>query len=860
MNELPIYGVIDELKHKLNSSDKVILEAEPGAGKTTVVPLELMQEEWLEEQLIVMLEPRRVAARAAAERMAASLNEPCGQQVGYRIRQENRSSVSTRILVVTEGVLTRWLQQDPSLEGVGLVIFDEFHERNLESDLGLALSLQCQSLLRDEGPALKLLLMSATLNSQVLSHFLNDAPTVQSQGRSYPVEIHYYPHTIKRTYGFAEAIAQACFEALSKNEGNCLVFLPGQREIRDCLSALNSLLQSKNMASGFELLPLHGGLSLEEQRRAIEPLSQQAQQSLRKVVLATDIAETSLTIDGISLVIDSGLHRSAQYDARNAMSRLHTQRISKASAIQRAGRAGRLGPGSCWRLWPEDEQSSLVEHSQAEILQADLCNFALQLFSWGLQSPSELELLDQPREGMFQQAVDLLQKLEAIDEHNKLTPQGQTMAKLPCHPRFAYMLLRAAQHQCLSEAALLAAVLSENRRPNFAGADLQALLNELQLPASTHSKKQAANKQIQGFRYQIKQQQKRFISLCKGMQAEYDKPIEAMAFLLACAFPDRIAKLQNLEQGSYKLSNGRRASLATNEALSASPYIVIAELGGHAEQSVDRIYAAIELPELLLKNELKALCHKQHRFEWQADQDRFIALKESYVGALLIGSEQQKKVSDEQRREALLNFIRKQGLHILNWDDGCINLQARAELLKHKASLLAAFQLESKDWPSFTESDLLQELELWLAPSLTKVKRLSELKKIKLEPLLKQRLNWAQQSALNELCPERIGVASGNQYSIDYSQSPPVLACKLQEMFGWQQGPSILKGQLPLMLHLLSPAQRPLQITQDLVGFWQNSYEQVKKEMRGRYPKHPWPDDPVQAQATRFTKKRSGQQ
>ncbi|WP_096087461.1 ATP-dependent helicase HrpB [Agaribacterium haliotis] len=867
MNSLPIYSVIDELKQKLKTAEQLVLEAAPGAGKTTVVPLELLHESWLEHQLIVMLEPRRVAARAAAERMAESLGEACGQTVGYRIRQQSRSSKQTRILVVTEGILTRWLQQDPSLEGVGLLIFDEFHERSLESDLGLALSLQSQSLFRDEGPALKILLMSATLDAERLSAFLGGAATVRSEGRQYPVELHYHKRSLERGPGFARSVAQHCHQILQHQRGNMLVFLPGQAEIRQTQQQLQKLLDENPVHSEPELLPLHGSLSLSEQRRAILPLANNKQ----KVVLATDIAETSLTIDGISLVVDCGLHRCPQFDARTGMSRLHTRRISKASAAQRAGRAGRLGPGQCLRLWPEAEQDSLAEFSEAEIRQADLANFALQLLAWGVTKPSELQLLEQPRDGAYQQALSLLKQLGALTfatastassasnseaRSIKLSKRGQQMAKLPCHPRFAHMLLSASKHHCLERAALIAALLSETGKAPISSTDLHEQLRLASRPGTDHKQKKWAQS--------INKQQQRFIKLCKDIQQSNKQAATASedsdAWLLALAFPDRIAKQLNRAQALYKLSNGRRARLKSDNKLANSEWLVIAELGGSAEQQQDQIYSALELNPALFENELAELSTNKKQLSWQREQDRFVAVQKRCIGELTIAKKPLTDIDDEERTSALLELLREQGLSLLDWNNDCVQFCARNQLLLKHSDLLARFQLASQDWPSFDEQALLGTLEQWLAPALTNIKRLSDLKKIDTANYLKQRLVWPQLQALNELCPEKIAAASGLQHSIDYSKTTPAMACKLQEMFGCERGPSILNGRLELCLELLSPAQRPLQVTQDLAAFWKNGYEQVKKEMKGRYPKHPWPDNPLSAAASHLTKKRLNKQ
>ncbi len=837
ISDLPIDEVLGSIREGLARADELVLQAPPGAGKTTIVPLALLQEAWLAGQTILVLEPRRMAARAAASRMARLLGERVGETVGYRIRLDTCVSPQTRIEVITEGILTRRLQGDPGLEGVGLVIFDEFHERSLDSDLCLALSLQGRQLFR-EGPPLKLLVMSATLDGEAVAGLLGGAATVTSRGRQYPVESHFTgPHRLQDP--LVPSVAAAVQRALREQDGNVLVFLPGQREI----SAVGRELAAR-VDDTVLLAPLYGGLSLERQQQAIDlpPPGQ------RKVVLATNVAETSLTIEGVGAVVDSGLVREARFDPATGMTRLATRRISRASAEQRQGRAGRLGPGRCYRIWSEEQHGRLERQSSPEILQADLAPLVLQLLAWGVDDPAELAWLDTPPTAAWQQALSVLEQSGAVfcnrSGQYQLTPHGVKLAQVPLHPRLAHMLMVACDLGVTETGCLLAAVLSERNPVTGGGADiaftLGVLMGEHRCPSS-----------LQGWFKRSWQQARRFARIA----AEVHKPRpsglavaaeDVLGVLLASAYPDRVASRRDSGEG-YQLANGRSAALAPEDGLSGEAWLAVADSGGQADASTDRIYSASRLNPACFKGVLSSLVREEELVHWDTREERFLAQRRSLVGNILLASEPLATVSPEARGKALLGVIRRRGLAVLPWDK-------RVEQWRERVRLL--HRVHGAPWPDLSDEALLASLENWLLPYLDHVKRLDDFRSLDLNAILHALLPWPLPLDLERLAPERIGVPSGSSIAVDYSQDPPVLAVKLQEMFGCEQTPTVADGRVPLLVHLLSPAGRPLQVTQDLAGFWRGSYADVKKEMKGRYPKHPWPDDPLQAVATRHTRLR----
>jgi ATP-dependent helicase HrpB len=863
---LPIHAVLNDIVQALGARNELVLEAPPGAGKTTVVPLALLDQEWLNSQEILVLEPRRIAARAAAERMAEILGEPLGKRVGYRIRQDVKVSSETRITVVTEGILTRRLQHDPTLEGVGLVIFDEFHERNLDSDLGLALCLQGRALFREEHTPLKLLVMSATLDGKAVAHYLNKAPLIRSEGRAYPVELVYgKPYKIGEP--IVEATVTTVLAALHQYAGSVLVFLPGQSEIRRVLEKLIPQLPSDVLA-----LPLHGSLPFEAQQKAIRPLAEHSSSHpqnetlgtpryTRKVVLSTDIAETSLTIEGVNVVIDSGLARVPTFDLSSGLTRLHTQQISKSSSTQRAGRAGRLAPGVCYRLWSESQQQQLVEHAAAEILNADLAPLALQLLQWGVDDVKQLSWLDPPSDGAFQQALTLLKGLNATvtspSNSTQLSPHGERMANLPTHPRLAHMLLVACEYGLEQQASRIAAFLAERDPFGYTGADftqrMAFLAGKTSVPKAQQNWLTRTKKQVQSFTRLTAP----FAKVSR--QAVPFNDDEAYAFLLCCAYPDRIARRRNNTISTYKLSNARSAIMSEAEPLCNNEWLVVAALGGQRGAASDRIYCALALSPTLFESALfdKHIGHikrSEETVEWDTKADRCVAERRSYLGEILLAKQPIRNCAPELRSEAIAQHIAKQGLNILPWNSECRQWQARVELLRK----LDRANTETP-WPDVSNEGLCKTMGIWLHPYLDSVITGNDIRQLPLLSILSSLLSWPQSQRLDELAPQKFAVPSGSHIIIDYCQTPPVLAVKLQEMFGSESTPTVVAGKQALMVHLLSPARRPLQITQDLSGFWRSSYNEVKKEMKGRYPRHPWPDNPLESTATRFTKHRHRQ-
>jgi ATP-dependent helicase HrpB len=854
---LPVDAVLPQLLQALNTRNEAVLVAAPGAGKTTRVPLALLNQPWLDDQKILLLEPRRLAAKTAATRMAQLLGENVGATIGYRMRLERKESAASRIIVVTEGVLTRMLQSDPSLDGIGIVIFDEFHERSLDADLGLALTLYSRELFRDDAP-LKVLVMSATLDAVGVASLLDNAPVIESEGRMHPVDIRY--RTAPDQRDIASACAQCAIDSLAHNEGSMLVFLPGQREIRDTESLLRKQLPTGNTI----IAPLYGDLTLEQQQRAIAP----AENGATKIVLATNIAETSITIDGVRVVIDSGFERAPQFDARTAMTRLATAKISRASATQRAGRAGRLMPGIAYRLWSEQQHHTLAEFGTPEIRNTDLAQLMLQLLAMGI-APGELRWLDAPPASACQQALDLLHSLRACERlpngTHHITEHGIRMAQMPLAPRLSHMLVRASEMGVRKLGCELAAILSDRdplsrNNPNI-GCDLVARIEWLRGDITADNFTRA---QLQ----RARQLTKDFSRHAEQIDAQSKPPaieLDYLGVLVALAYPDRIAQQRRESGVEYRLSNGRSASLGENDALRNCAWIAIADVGGLHNSSSDRIFLACKFDERWLDSTnsrnrelagvLKDIVEERDVIEWQDGSDQLVAEKQLRIGELVLRREPLKSVSAQQRIDAVIAWIRQRGLLVLPWSDDLRQWQARVSCLHglEKAG-------NENTWPDVSDATLSATLEQWLAPFLTDVRHVRHINSIDLRSALQTLLPWPLPTKLDELAPTHYAVPTGSNIRIDYSQTPPVLAVKLQEMFGEKKTPTIGGGRIALLIHLLSPAQRPLAITQDLVSFWQNAYQDVKKDMKGRYPKHPWPDDPLTAPPARGTKKREGLQ
>ena len=809
-SSLPVSAVLDPLLAALQASPQVLLLAPTGAGKSTWLPWQLLQRANLPGK-ILLLEPRRLAAKNVAYRLAQQLGETPGQTVGYRMRAESKTSAATRLEVVTEGILTRMVQADPELNGISLVILDEFHERSLQADLALALLLDVQHALRDD---LKLLIMSATLDNVRLAPMLLDAPVIISEGRSFPVERHYL--SLASHERLDEGVARIVSRLMSENSGSMLLFLPGVAEI----TRVQNLLMGK-VADDIDLCPLYGALSLEQQQKAIQP----ALTGRRKIVLATNIAETSLTIEGIRLVVDSGLERSAQFDPRSGLTRLVTQRISQASMTQRAGRAGRLEPGLCWHLFGKEQAERASAQAEAEILQSDLSSFWLELLQWGCQDPAQLTWLDAPPAPALAAAKSLLHSLGATDSQGKLTSVGQRMAKLGCDPRLAAMLIAAdgQSADALATAALLAAMLEEPPRGGLPDIDYW-----LSRPQGNWQRRAS-----------------QLVQRVSSQKGQVD--VSLAPWLLAAAFSDRIAQRRG-EDGRYLLANGLGASLPQDDALTRAAWLVAPQLLQGNNSPDARILLAITLDASQLATRLPQSVKEQTAVEWDEEKGTLRAWRRWQVGRLVLKANPQAKPDDADLQQALIDWIRQQGLQALTWSVAAEQLRLRLTC--------AARWLPEGQWPAMDDASLLDQLERWLQPSLGGVRSLKALQQVDLQDALLRLLEWNQRQRLDSALPTHYSVPTGSRLPIRYyADQPPVLSVRMQEMFGEERSPMLAEGRVAVVLELLSPAQRPLQITADLAAFWQGTYREVQKEMKGRYPKHPWPDNPAQALPTRRTKK-----
>ena len=805
---LPIHAVLEPLKAALAAGNVVVLAAPPGAGKTTVVPLALLDQAWLGDGKVLVLEPRRLAARAAADRMAASLGEQAGGTVGYRTRLQSRIGPNTRIEVITEGVFTRMILDDPGLDGVGAVLFDEFHERSLDADLGLALAREAQALLRDD---LRLLVMSATLDIAGVSRLLADAsgagaPVIEAEGRMFPVETRYLGRNPAER--LEEAVARAVRQALADETGSILVFLPGQGEIHRVARALGDRLPAHA-----DVVPLYGGLDKDAQDRAIEPTAP----GRRKIVLATSVAETSLTIQGVRVVIDGGLSRVPRFEPSSGLTRLATVKVSRSSAEQRRGRAGRVEPGVCYRLWDEEQTRGLVAHQRPEIMEADLTGFALDLARWGARSPEGLALLDPPPAGAFAEARKVLTRLDALDADGGLTDHGRRLTRIPLSPRLAHMVAVASDAGDAALGARIAAALSE---PGLGGTGVD-LSDRLRAFATDRSPRARDSMKLAD----------RWAKSAGGGQGGEADP----GALLAEAFPERVARARG-KPGEFLLASGRGAFLDPTDVLAREPWLAVAELGGG--EARDRIRLAAPLDPLALEHRLETETRLTRE-----PSGRMVLKRLRRIGAITVDEKIMGAPDRKAMTAALKTEVEADGLKALRWGD-------RASALRARLAFLSALE---DGWPDVSDAGLQAQREVWLWPLLETVQSLGAIPDGALADGLRGLVPWDRQRALNDLAPERLETPLGSA-AIDYAaEGGPRVDIRVQELFGVQTHPTVGRG-VPLTLALLSPARRPLQMTKDLPGFWKGSWKDVRADMRGRYPRHPWPEDPSVAAPTNRVK------
>jgi len=834
--QLPITEILPALRDTLATATRVVLEAPPGAGKSTIVPLALDGARWLGDRKILMLEPRRLAARAVATRMATLLGEPVGRRVGYRTRLDTRVSRETRIEVVTEGILTRMLQDDASLAGIACVIFDEFHERSIHADLGLALCLESQQSLRED---LRILVMSATLDVGPLAALLDGAPVLASHGRSFDVLTEYVPRRAEQR--LEQQLAGVIERAIGAHSGDLLCFLPGAGEIRQ----LQRALEEGGLPASCRVLPLYGDLTMAEQDAAIAA----SVPGTRKIVLATSIAETSLTIDGVTIVVDGGLRRFSEFDPETGMSRLVTGKVSQAAADQRRGRAGRLAPGVCYRLWSQGTQDALAAQTPPEILLADLGPLALELAYWGATDADSLAWLDPPPAAPLAQARDLLRRLEALDARGRITDHGRKLARAGTHPRLAHMLVKSREFGAARLACDLAAILGERdilrAERGARDVDLRLRVGALRgergtLPfgisvdarAMSQAKRSAGDWQRQ---------------FAQG-RADRADPHTATGLVLAHAYPDRIARRRG-EGERYLLANGRGAQFGEPQALAKSEFIVAAELDGAEREA--RIHLAAPVERADLEQHFADQIQVHADIAWEPRSASVRARRERRLGALVLESEDIADADAIAIEGAMLAGIVQMGLEALPWTTELRQWQARVALLR-KFAVPAP-----EPWPDLSDAALLAGLEDWLRPWITGMSRREHLGRLDLGNALRGRLSYAQREVLEREAPTHWVVPSGSRVALDYVEGEiPSLSVRLQEMFGLKLTPSIADGRAPLLLKLLSPAGRPVQITRDLVSFWNRGYHEVKKDLKGRYPKHYWPDDPHAALPTRRARPR----
>jgi len=823
VTDLPIEPLIPEILGALAAAPNLVLEAPPGAGKTTRVPLALLDAAWAKGGKIIVLEPRRLAARGAAARMAAMLGEEVGETVGYRVRLDRKVGPKTRIEAVTTGLFLRQLQGDPALPGVAAILFDEFHERTIEGDMALAFALEAQAGLREN---LRLVVMSATLDGESVAQRIPGARRLRSEGRAFPVETHHLGDDASAR--LEDRMASAIRRALAEQSGDILAFLPGTAEIR----------RTQERLSGEDVvLPLYGDLPLSEQDKAIR----RDPQGRRKIILATSIAETSLTIDGVRVVVDSGLRRSPRFDPTSGMSRLVTVKASLAAAAQRRGRAGRTEPGVCYRLWSAASERALPAFDAPEIEAADLAPLALELAAWGIADPASLTLMTPPPAAALSQARALLRQLEAIDANNLATPHGRRMAELGVHPRLAHMMVRAEERGLGDLACDIAATLSERDllKGRNSDADLrhrvQLLRGDSNDPALDRNQRARVRQSAQDWRRQL------------GVKKEAQSSVAQCGQVLALAYPDRLAQRRG-GAGQFRLSNGRGAMLPPHDPLAAEDFLAVGSLDGDAREA--RIFLAAPIALAEIEEDFAGAIETRDQLAWNPRTETVDAKRERRLWSLVLEEKPLKNPQPEQVVAAMIEGIRAVGLEALPWTGNARALQARVAFLRRVGD-------ERYEWPDLSDTALLAGLEDWLAPYLSGMTRRAHLANLDLMEALLARLDWKQRQALDDLAPTHLTVPSGSRVPLDYqSGEVPVLAVRLQEMFGATDTPVIAGGKVQVLLHLLSPARRPVQVTRDLKSFWSSSYRAVKADMKGQYPKHHWPDDPLQAEPTARAKPR----
>jgi ATP-dependent helicase HrpB len=812
---LPVYEILDDVKSALAESNYVVVQAAPGAGKSTIIPIELLTEPWLKYNKIIMLEPRRLAAKAVSRRMAELKNSQLEDLIGYRIRHETLISPKTRLEVVTEGILTRMLQSDPTLEGVGLIIFDEFHERSLHADLALAFTRQIVELLR---PDLRVLIMSATLNTAEIAVQLGNATVISCEGRSYPVTIQYAKPAIDEP--LHKIMTSELKKALQSTTGDILAFLPGVGEIQRTAAELESAVSAS-------IYTLYGDLSPQEQQRAILP----DPSGRRKIILSTSIAETSLTIEGVTTVVDSGLSRKQEFDLSTGMNKTVTRRSARDTVDQRAGRAGRLGPGKAIRLWGSLEDQHLPEHSIPEILEADLTSLVLETANWGVSAISDLKWISLPPTPSFEYAKDILNKLEALDGF-RITKIGKRMLEIPAHPRLAHMLIKSLDDKILDTAILITALLEE-RDFIECNTDIDLRLAVLTGQTTHQGVKRHALEKV---KKQVLTWQKFF-----RIKQITDFDPKQTGRLLSLAYPERIA--MNEGNGKFRLANGRVAVIDIHDPLAKEKFIVAAVVTFSGKEARIRLAAPIQ------ENEIQHLAETEERVEWDFQRNEFVAQQLEKVGSLILTRTPLKSISADKKVEVLAEVLKKIGVRILNWTDEAEAFQARV------SSLQAWGQ---PDIPEISDDNIIASSADWLPYYADKIRALDDFKKISALEIMRNLLDWDQQQLIDKLAPESMTVPSGSQIKLQYfaNGQQPVLAVRLQELFGMTDTPAVNNGQIKVLIHLLSPGYKPVQVTSDLRSFWQNTYPQVKKELKIRYPKHSWPDDPLTAEAVRGVRKK----